>query len=527
MSRSHVARSWRTGSFAVAVAALAAAPALGQTTTVIASSGDVAPGGNGTFSIFDAPVLNDAGQAAFRVFLVGTSGGDSGANADSDGIFRGDGATPVVQIARANQPAPDGNGEFTLAVFPVINEAGQVAFSADYRLGSAGAQTGVARGDGTTIVQIARSAQTAPGGPQTFIGFGIPTLNDAGQAAFVAGLTGTTMSGAQNHGIFRGDGFTLLQIARVDQPAPDGGTFDTFRFATSSAALNSSGQVAFLAGLAGTPGGASDNTGVFRADVAGSSVTRVQLAREGQLVPDGNGRLSTFFNNPAFNDAGEVAFQADLTNISAGSGDRGIYRANATTLTQIARAGQSAAGNGTFVFFNDPVLNNEGDAAFIALLTGTAMGDADDRGIFRGRGDTLTPIAREGQAAPGGGNFTAFSNLNLNDAGQAAFIGELENSANTGIFLFDDALGLLTVARDGDALLGSTITALNLSAPNVTNISRGDEVSGLNALGQVAYEFTLADGRNGVAIYTPIPEPAAFALLVAAGIGCLLRRRPR
>jgi hypothetical protein len=64
----------------------------------------------------------------------------------------------------------------------------------------------------------------------------------------------------------------------------------------------------------------------------------------------------------------------------------------------------------------------------------------------------------------------------------------------------------MKVAREGDALLGSTITAVNISStfPNV------DGLSGLNKWGQVAFDFTLADGRRGVAISSATTTPGDF-----------------
>jgi hypothetical protein len=43
----------------------------------------------------------------------------------------------------------------------------------------------------------------------------------------------------------------------------------------------------------------------------------------------------------------------------------------------------------------------------------------------------------------------------------------------------------------------------------------GDEQSGFNESGipRIAYRFSLADGRSGIAIWT-LPEPATWALLI-------------
>ncbi len=427
------------------------------TTQVVVQTGDAAPDANGSFFRFaDPPALNDAGQAAFLANLTGTSGGGS----DDIGIFRGDGTT-LVQIAREGDAAPDANGSFLNFTFPVLNNAGQA----------------------------------------TFVGF----------------LTGSRVGISDSSGIFRGDGTTLVQIVRKGEAAPDAnGSFSSLVIP----AFNDAGQAAFLSFLTRTSGGNSDDRGIFRGD----GTTLVQIVREGDAAPDANGNFSSF-NSPALNDAGQVAFSGSLTGTSGGgSDDRGIFWGDGATLTRIAREGEAAPdANGNFLLFSDPTLNNAGQAAFWGSLTGTSGGGSDDAGLFRGDGATLVQIVRKGDAAPdANGSFSGFADPPaLNDAGQAAFFGVLTGTSDDrGLFFYDDGLGLIQVARKGDALLGSTITALDFSNGNVL----GDERNGLNELGQVAYQFGLADGRSGIAIWT-IPEPTALALIALASPLLLARRR--
>ncbi|MEM9704249.1 MAG: choice-of-anchor tandem repeat NxxGxxAF-containing protein, partial [Planctomycetota bacterium] len=355
--------------------------------------------------------LNDAGQAAFLGDLTGTAGG----GADDTGLFRGAGGA-ITQIARAGQAAPDGNGTFS-----------------------------------------------------NFFNFN-PALNDSGQAAFLGVLTGTSGGGTDNSGLFRSSGGALTQITREGQAAPDGnGTFSGFGVPSGGfgpPALNDAGQVAFSGFLTGTAGGGADNSGIFRG--AGGTLTRI--AREGQAAPDGNGILASF-ENPALNNAGQAAFLGNLTGTSGGfSDDRGIFRGAGGALTQIAREGQAAPdGNGTLSSFNaDIVLNDAGQAAFFGDLIGTAGGVTDNTGLFRGSGGALTRIAREGQAAPdGNGTFGAFVGAApaLNDAGQAAFLAIL--TGNSGGSLDDrgvytsDGIDLLKVIRKGDALAGGTVSGIS------------------------------------------------------------------
>ncbi|NOZ40850.1 MAG: hypothetical protein GXP24_11575, partial [Planctomycetes bacterium] len=412
-----------------------------QTTTVVVQKSQAAPDGNGTFSQFRSPTLNDAGQAAFLASLTGTSGGSS----DDFGIFLGDGAGGLTQIARTGQAAPDSNGTFSDFDFgdPALNNAGQAAFAVRLTGVSGGSsdEFGIFFGDEAGgLTQIARTGQAAPDGNGTLSRFSnFPAFNDAGQAVFVGFLADSDGELTGGFGYFRGDGVTgPTRIARTGQAAPDGnGTFSGLSIAGRKfrPALNSTGEAAFLARLTG-------GSGIFRGD---SLNNLTQIARTGQAAPDGNGTFSdSGLGDPAFNNAGQAAFLARLTGVSGGSNDEfGIFLGDgASGLTQIARTGQAAPnGNGTFsgFGFGDPALNNAGQAAFLARLTGTSGGI----GIFRGDGATdLTQIALTGQAAPGGnGTFSnsGFGDLALNDAGQAAFVARLTGTSgrfsdNEGIF---------------------------------------------------------------------------------------------
>ena len=482
----------------VTLAAFAAAtPAAGQDgrTDLLARSGDAAPDGNGAFDGLDRPALNDSGQAAFRGFLTGTAGG-----ADDEGVFRGDGGA-LTQLARTGQAAPDGNGTYFTFFNLTQNAAGQAAFEA-LLTGTAGGNAdnfGVFRGDGGAVTQVARGGQTAPDGNGTYFIISDPALNASGQVAFRGTLTGTAGGSADNSGVFRGDGGALTQVAREGQAAPDGnGTYRRFR----DPALNASGQAAFRGTLRGTAGGSADDAGVFRGD--GGAVT--QLARAGQAAPDGNGAF-TGFGDPSLNDAGQAAFFGLLTGTAGGSADdAGVFRGDGGTLTQVARAGQAAPdGNGTYSSFRDPALNAAGQAAFFASLTGTAGGSADDEGVFRGDGGAVTQLARTGQAAPdGNGTFSSFTDPDLdaftdpalNASGQAAFVGFLTGTAGgsadvRGVFT-GDGVDLLTVVREGDALAGGVVASMSF-----------DVADGLNDFGQVAYSYALTNGDEGVARWTP------------------------
>jgi hypothetical protein len=227
----------------------------------------------------------------------------------------------------------------------------------------------------------------------------------------------------------------------------------------------------------------------------------VQIARKGSPAPDGNGTFSFFHDlRSAINDNGEVTFHAELTGAPS-SEDSGIFRGNGGPLVQIARAGQTSPdGNGTFTGFSvDPVMNNFGQAAFVAGLAGTMAGSNDNSAIYRGGGTSLTQIVRKGQTAPdGNGVFSSLGEPAINNAGQIVFTATLSGTNggandNNGIYIYDDALGLQQVARTGQIRNDSLVITLG-----VETLSNTDA---LGELGQVAYRFQLANDYQGVALW--------------------------
>ncbi len=527
---------FRTGSVLVLVALLPLAQAPAQTppgTRVLVLAGDPAPDGNGTFSIslFVAPVLNDTGQIVFKDNLDDTIADP----ADDGVIFRLDGSTTPVQIARESEPSPSGDGPYRFFRDPTLNVAGRVAFLGITQFADATPeQSALVCADGAAPpVVIARVGDVPPGGNGTFTDFDdVPTLNDAGQLAFRADIDlGDGGSRLDESGIYVGDGSTALnQIARVGQAAPDGdGVFASFR---ATVGLNSSGQTAFSARVSDTVFG-DEESGVFRGESGAGGIT--QIARRGQPAPDADGTFATLHGSPAINDVGEVAFSSSFIGTTL---DEGLFRADgAGGITEIARVGDPVpGGNGTFDDIEgDPALSelspeqfrgaldSSGRIVFVASLAGTTGGAADDSGLYRGDGTPggLVEIAREGQTAPGGnGTFVDFAGKMdlfgslvdplINDAGQVAFGTRLENTVggdadNRAVYFFDDSRGLIPVIRTGDPFLGSTVVAFGLlTAPGGRD--------GFNNAGQIAYYFRLADDRDGFALWnsdgaTPPPTP--------------------
>jgi len=536
--------------------------AFAQTLQTVALSGDAAPGSGAgvNFSGFGIPVLNSAGQTAFRGFLTGT-----GVDISNDsGLFSEGGGSGLALVAREGDAAPGTSAgvNFDLFVRIVLNGAGQTAFQG-FLTGTGvddSNRIGIfSEGGGSGLALVAREGDAAPGTgagvnfSSGFLNRTFPLLNDAGQTAFTGSLTST----GNDSGIFlEGGGSGLALVARGGDAAPGIGAGVNFTSFPSFPVLNGAGQTAFVGNFVGTGVDSSNRSGVF-SEGGGSGLALV--ARRGDAAP-GTGAGVNFgsFGRPALNGAGQTAFLGFLTGTGVDSiNDSGIFsEGGGSGLALVAREGDAVPGTGAgvnFGFFGEPVLNGAGQTAFFGDLTGTGVDASNDRGIFsEGGGSGLALVAREGDAAPGTGagvNFDFFdaSVLNygsvLNGAGQTAFFGGL---TGTGVDASNDRGiwatgldGLLTlIAREGDLLdveegIGTDFrTISNLGYFSISGNEDGRS-SAFNDLGQVAFSATFTDGTSGVFIsnLVAVPEPSSIALILSAFLGLCLRKtrfkRPR
>ena len=259
-------------------------------------------------------------------------------------------------------------------------------------------------------------------------------------------------------GAAHGQEFILINSA--GDSAPDAnGQFSSFG---NPIAINDSGQVMFLADLSGTSGGSSDDRGIF----VGDGTTTTQVAREGALVPNGNGTLNSVFQGPRLNNAGGVAFANFLNATSGGSADqRALFLSDGATMAQLARGGDPApVGAGTFHSVNDITgLNNAGQVSFRGVLTGVPS--SENTGIYRAGPHGVIEIAREGDLAPDGFNeFTSFGQQtfwrNVNDRGQVCYAASLRDattSADGGDGFYRGSGGGVTeIVREGTPAPGGT-----------------------------------------------------------------------
>jgi hypothetical protein len=395
---------------------------------------------------------------------------------------------------------------------------------------------------------LANSTAPAPGGGTFDFSFLGPSgLNDQGDAAFAFLLQPAGSPFGVNAGTYRFSHSTQTVTPVVlpgITPAPGGGTFAGTFFDPS---INNGGELIFT-GIVPTANGVHIpgetyiglGLGVFEADAAGHIIS---LVSPGDAAPGGGtfDCAGEYTSGPWINNRGDVAFSGHVAGDEAvvpgfppqasfistlGS----LYFRDGVTgqITSIAHAGDPAPGGGVFRQAIFPIINNRGDVLFTGDLT-PAPNANQVLGVFLYSGGTIIPIARPGDAVPGGGHIVTTSvvggQIHLNNRGDVVFNAALDTDLNgdgvpdTGLFQWSHGQ-LSLIARSGSVLPGvGTIDNLTFSVivtppPTILVPNSGADN---NDQGQVLFGATLEDGRSVMILYTPTGHAAPVAAK-AAGV---------
>lgn len=178
----------------------------GTTALLRIADGNMTPPGQAPgarFATIDGSVsVDSAGRAAFRAFITGGNG--------NQGIYVGDGVTAVQRVAdnSGDIAVPDHPGaSFITFGSPVSNDAGNVAFAAVYGGGASG--TGVFIRKGGVLEEPFDLGDAVPGQPgASFFAVGNISLAASGQIAFTARYSG----GSGNEGLYFHDGEQLVRV---------------------------------------------------------------------------------------------------------------------------------------------------------------------------------------------------------------------------------------------------------------------------------------------------------------------------
>jgi hypothetical protein len=364
--------------------------------------------------------------------------------------------TAAAAVLLSAQWAPAGTYTFTNIADdsahnfgnPSINDSGVVAF---WR-GQPARPDWVYKSSGGSITLIAESGGFFREIPNQMVG-----LDADGRVSFSA----THPEAGGKHGIFIGDGGMPSAFVVSSPPPPEYG--DLFWFGVST--MNSEGTPAYVADYIGPPM-QGQRLGVFVGH------QRVASNEEGQPFRSFGDSLG---NGISLNDESVVVFKADLND-----GGAGIYVHDESGLTTVADT------NGPFAAFSfsRPDINDAGTVVFWAEVS--PFVGAISIGSSSG-GPTETFVDPDG---PYGGFGREVS---INDSGEIVFTAGLDRSAvGNGVFTGPNPQDDKVIFY-GDTLFGSVFWEAGIST------------SSINDAGQIAFRYLLADGREGIALATPVP----------------------
>jgi hypothetical protein len=320
------------------------------------------------------------------------------------------------------------------------------------------------RSEGTTLTEIAKTGV----GAIRLLGFR-PSINDAGTVAFWAGYAPTGAA------IRVGNGVTMTELVRTSDTRPD---------ISDSPVINNNGRTVY---------GIKDASGnwAIRSSMAGGSTI--------EYAKDGSGGFSGLSPTmPSINSNDQVVF-------------RGYYSPPPRNGIHVSTSGSSLVaiteGMGLINDFgNAPDINSSGHVVFEGGIDGTP----GSFGLYVG-GAGISPVLVAGSDVYVS---ASYSTAEINNHGEVAFSAKLASSGALGIFTGNDPIADRVVMA-GDLLDGSSIESIVMGR------------NGLNDQGQIAFWAQLADGRQGIFVAAPVPEPGTIAMCVLGGLTAMALVAPR
>lgn len=283
-----------------------------------------------TYQGLGNPGINSSGKVAFDSYLGGT---DSG----YDRAIWSNAYGPLALVARTGEHAP---GTPDGVNFNDIGWDGLVALNASGDLVFKGTLSGpgidytnndgVWRQTAGSLSLIARAGDQAPDLPEgTKFGHLLnPALNSVGNVVFFAYLSGSEIDLSNFRSLWIADGGKAQLVVRTGQQAPGMPAGIVFGSVDDTPLLNSAGQVAFGASLAGEDIDITNDSSIWITDKFGVPQLVVREGQQLEVTPGEFRTIAQIYlagdggsddeSESAFNARGQFAFRAYFTDNTTG-----------------------------------------------------------------------------------------------------------------------------------------------------------------------------------------------------------------
>jgi hypothetical protein len=348
-----------------------------------------------------------------------------------------------------------------------------------------------------------------------FVGLGVPSMGTNGIIVFSA--TNDINEPESCFAII--DGFSMPVLIAGPSPA-------FTRIGSQTGSVNAFGTFVFSANLS------NFGSGIFRTTSPGGPFTEVATSSTGQLgetraAINASGTIA-YVDDGLFSDAlyavnasgsqtlvansattfsvisGQVALSDDGTAVFGATlrsnGVKGLFAASTAgggILTVADTAGVFSSFNGA------PTVNARGDVAFQATL------DDQTSGVYLGSVNGAPPVTIIDSTGP----LQVFGQPALGSDGSLAFVG-ISDEGTTSLY-WGNRDGVHRLLTYGDSLFGSTFSTGVFGS------------AGFAEDGRIAFAYTLSDGRSGIGMMTPVPEPTSGSLVASVLLLGAARRRHR
>ncbi len=307
----------------------------GEDLTLLWKIDDTVPAGGATFNRWSPFALNNQNQAAVLV------DNEFDPNTITLSLERIEPDNTFTQLLAEGKAIPGTEAILTGAATPTINDAGSIALAGIWKTGEEAAKRGILLVDDEGTHMLAQEGDALPDGNGIFgNSFDPPVLNDLGQVAFTADVDESIPS--VQFALFLADKESVTVLGRRGGDTPDGlATFTSIR----PPSLNNQGLIVFTATTtrkSGAPQG-YNGSGIFLGDKNGIQ----RIIEQGSLAPDGEGGYQADTHRIfLINTRGQIAFVADYqVQFPRENTDRIMLRDTDGTLYQIAREGQEFMGS--------------------------------------------------------------------------------------------------------------------------------------------------------------------------------------